>query len=407
LTKKIFASRLSFSCLNSLIFLISANFLYAGDTYTRLEKEIRRFIDSSKVSVVTVTSRFSREVNVEQESGILSFFKSSVKKQPLSYINVGTGIIIDGQGHVVTRSSIVLGAEYNSVTTADGRELEAEFVGYDPETGFSVLKLAGNGGFKPANLGAAMENSPGSTTIMIGNSLGVFPSIFLGTVNGVMQDGMIQVSVNLNPGGNGSPIYDLQGNVIGLVAGRLNVQQNFSPSSTGFHYNEPTLAYPIKWIKRVADDIIAHGHVRKGWLGVVGYYDGSRPKVREIKEDSPAQQAGLVKGDVIVKYSSQNITDISDLVRLVETTSPGKRVAIEFLRGDQVFQKEIEIGEKTMAREELPTLDRLGRTRVQPSEQETNQTDFRGLMERNRVLEIRINYLEKEIEKLKSLLKSK
>ncbi|MCG8606507.1 trypsin-like peptidase domain-containing protein, partial [bacterium] len=375
--------------------------------YTRLEREIRRFIDSSQVSVVTVTSRFSQEVDVEQESGILSFFKSSVKKQPLSYINVGTGIIIDDQGHVVTRSSVVLGSEYNSVTTADGRELEAEFIGYDPETGFSVLKLAGDGGFKPASLAAAVEIIPGSTTIMIGNSLGVFPSIFLGTVNGVMQDGMIQLSVNLNPGGNGSPIYDLKGNVIGLVAGRLNVQQNFTATSTGFHYNEPTLAYPIKWIKRVADDLIAYGHIRKGWLGVVGYYDGNRPKVREIKVDSPAEQAGLVKGDIIVKYSSHAITNISELVHLVETTRPGMRVAIEFLRGDQVLQKEIEIGEKSIASVILPALDRSAGIQRPSDEQETNQTDFRSLIERNRVLEIRINYLEKEIEKLKSLLKSK
>ena len=367
---------------------------------------MRRFIDSSKVSVVTVTSGFSRELDVEQESGILSFFKSEVKKQKLNYVNVGTGIIIDNYGHVVTRSSIVLGADYHTVSLASGREIDAQFVGHDPETGISVLKLIAEMEFKPASLASSDEISAGSGTVMIGNSLGVFPSIFLGTVNGVMADGMIQVSINLNPGSNGSPIYDFNGQVIGLVVGRLSVAQNLSQPYSAFHYNEPTLAYPVRWIARIAEDIIQYGKVRKGWLGVVGYHDGSKPTIREIKENSPAEDAGLVEGDVIVRYSQRDVNSISELMRLVEWTPPGNRVSIEFLRGEQLIQKEIEIGEKKVQAARPVAATRLSRFSG-ASERNTAPADVRDLIKKNRSLELRIDYLEKEVGKLKELLEAK
>ena len=111
---------------------------HAQEFLESLEKDITKLIDSSKTSVVTVASRFSHEVSLETESGILSFFKTEAPKQSLSSINIGSGIVFDEAGHILTRSSIVAGAESNLITFSNGTEAPAIFVGHDPETGFAV-----------------------------------------------------------------------------------------------------------------------------------------------------------------------------------------------------------------------------------------------------------------------------
>ncbi|MFQ5770615.1 MAG: S1C family serine protease [bacterium] len=381
--------------------------VFAGETLKGLEREISKLIDSSKVSVVTVASRFSQEVYIEKESGILSFFKTEVQKQAISYVNIGSGIILDDSGHILTRSSIVWGAESNIVTIANGKELSAEFVGHDPETGFAVIKQIDDENLKPAKLGNFDGITPGSLIVMIGNSLGVFPSIDFGVINGIRDDGMIQISTNLNPGNNGSPIFNLSGEVIGLVAGRLNVQHSMFEPVQGYNYTETTLAYPIDWIKKIAQDIIQFGYVRRGWLGVVGYHDTGKPKIRKIKENSPAQQAGLNEGDIIVKYSNIEVKSISELVHLVEYTPPGQTVAIEFNRSGEMLRAEIAIGERSIQN----TYD-LGFIPNNPTRNilldKTSTSTIRGypadLIERNKFLEMRINDLEKELNKLKKMI---
>ncbi len=397
------------SFVNILNILILGNSVFAGNILGSIENEIHKLIDSSKVSVVTIASRFSQEIYVKKESGILSFFKNEVQKQALSYINIGTGIILDKSGHILTRSSIVWGAESNTVTLANGKEVSADFIGHDPETGFAVIKQSGNENLKPAKLGKMDEINPGSLIVMIGNSLGVFPSIDFGVINGIRNDGIIQISANLIPGNNGSPIFNFSGEVVGLVAGRLNVQNNLPTLINDHQYTETTLAYPINWIKRIAEDIIEFGHIRKGWLGVVGSYDGHQPKIRQIKENSPAKKAGLIEGDVIVKYSNRAVKDMTELVHLVEMTTPGQIVTIEFNRVGQMLQTEIEIGEKIVKNApdfEYKRTGQIDNTMIGNSGLSVTQQSPTNSFERNQFFLMRINYLEKEIAKLKEMIEN-
>lgn len=382
--------------------------LQAGEMLKTLENELKALINASKESIVTVTSNFSHEVSIEQESGIFSFFKTETQKRALSYVNVGSGVIFDESGYILTRSSIVLGAESNRVTLANGNEIAAEFIGHDPETGFAVLKVEGHN-LKPAQFGNSDVIVAGSWNFMMGNSLGVYPSIVFGSVNGLRNDGMIQLSANLNPGNNGSPIINTKGEVIGLVAGHLSTAAGISESLGGVHYSSTTLAYPINWIKRIAEDIIEYGYVRKGWLGVVGYHDGSKPKIREIRNNSPAQKAGLVEGDVIVKFSYKEVESVSELARLVEYTSPGQKVPLEYMRGDQMLLTAVEVGEKK-------AVDSL-RGAVDASSDDLSflanrfgqfeKPNYRlNSIERSKLIEKRIDYLERELMKLKKLVKT-
>jgi serine protease Do len=403
-TKKIISGKQ----LAAVLFLFALTQLaHAGETFKHLQKELHQIIDSSKVNVVTVSARFSHEVNVNKDSGLLSFFKSEYSKKALTYTNIGTGIIYNDQGYIITRSSIVWGSAASSVTLFDGRERPARLIGHDPETGFAVLKIDPEN-FKTIKIGNSADVQPGSWIVTIGNSYGAFPSVALGFINGVRSDELLQVSANLSLGNNGSPVFSLKGEVIGVIAGRLSAWQ-LTPELTEWEINNcPFFAYPIELVKKVTDDIIQFGYVRKGWLGVVGYHDGSQPKISKIKDRSPAQQAGLVEGDVIVKYSSKSVNSIADLVRMVEYSPPGKSVPVEFMRAGQIRKVEIAIGEKSqkLVAAEAPS-ESESETLTPPFNQELPQDYQPTFFQTNKLLETRIAQLEKEVERLKKLLESK
>ncbi len=380
-----------FSPLFLLCYFYPAN---AQEFLESLENDIAKLIDSSKTSVVTVASRFSHEISLETESGILSFFKAEVPKQSLSYINIGSGIVFDETGHILTRSSIVAGAESNLVTFSNGVESPAIFVGHDPETGFAVLKTQTEY-LTPARLGDSNNIVPGAWNLMIGNSLGVYPSVVFGSINGIRNDGMIQISANLNPGNNGSPILNTKGEVVGLVAGQMSPRENLTDSFLESDFHATILAYPINWIKKITEDIIQHGYVRHGWLGVIGEPEGWKAKIKEIKKNSPAQQAGLVEGDVVVKFSDKNVNSISELARLVKYTPPGETVPVEYLRGEQTMYSNVKIGEWQIH-------DKKPETSV-PAAKNLTLTE----QERNQWILGRINELEKELNQLKKLMETR
>jgi len=360
-----------------------------------LEKDIAKLIDSNKASVVTVASRFSHEISLETESGILSFFKAEAPKQSLSYINIGSGIVFDAAGHILTRSSIVAGAESNLVTFSNGQESPAVFVGYDPETGFAVLKV-NTESLTPARLGDSNNIVPGAWNLMIGNSLGVYPSVIFGSINGIRNDGMIQISANLNPGNNGSPILNTKGEVVGLVAGQMSRRESLTNSFLDYDFHATILAYPINWIKKIAEDIIEHGYVRHGWMGVVGEPEGWKAKIKEIKQNSPAQQAGLAEGDIVVKFSHRNVNSIAELARLVKYTPPGKTVPVEYMRGEDKMFANVQIGEWQI-HNKPPSFP------VAKKKENLTITE----PERNQWILSRINELEKELKQLKELIEAR
>lgn len=374
---------------------------YAGDTLKNIDKELHNLIDSCRTSIVTVSSQFSREILIEKDSGILSFFKTEIEKKALPYTNIGTGIIFDDSGYILTRSSIVLGSERNTVTLADGTELPAELRGYDPETGFAVLKVDKEG-LVAARLGNSDHIRLGSWNLIIGNSFGVYPSIVFGAINGIRDDGMLQISANLNPGNNGSPIISVDGKVIGLVAGLMNADDGLPESVSGYQFSSTTLAYPINWIRRIAEDIIQYGEVRKGWLGVVGYHEGKAAKIREIKNDSPAEKAGFREGDVIVKFANKRVNNISELARLVEYTNPGETVAVELVRNGKIMATAVEIGKR---KGQSTNLD-YNTLSEAPVINENALTQGGTHKYPLSLIEKRIDVLEKELQRLKKLIEA-
>lgn len=389
-----------------LVTLLSVTDLLAGEKLKALEDEFKALVDSSKNSIVTITSKFANEVQVEKESGILSFFKKETELREFRYVNVGTGIIYDRHGYIVTRSSIVLGAESNKVTFADSTEAVGRFVGYDPETGFAILRVDKEN-VVPARFTEVRSTSLGSWNFMIGNSLGVYPSIAFGVVNGIRDDGMLQLTIRLTPGNNGSPIINMAGEVIGLVVGHLNAPPAASAGASASAFGVATLAYPFNWVRRIADDIIEHGTVKKAWLGVVGSHEDPLPKISEIRSDSPAEKAGLIAGDVIVKFSYQKVKSIDQLMRMVEYSAPGETVPVEYLRGGRIMSTNVQLGTKSQeaTRAQVIPFEQIRSTQAQtPSRAQPargNVTNVHALLLQ------RVAQLETEIRQLKQQLEAR
>ncbi len=370
----------------------------AGETLSSLDKELQSLIDSTKQSVMTVTATFSQVV-IEEGAGLFPFFRTPSGKRPVTFTNIGTGVVFDQLGHVITRSSIVTGAESIMLTMADGRQFQADFVGHDYATGIAVLKT-GALNLQPMAFSSADEILPGSFSVIIGNSLGVYPSVALGMVNGLRNDGLLQVSASLLPGNNGSPLISLNGELIGLLAGQLNSNPGFFIPSMVFQNNATVVAYPVGWIKRIGEDLIELGYVRKGWLGIVGAHEGPHPEIGEIRPDSPAQKAGLVAGDIILKFSHKDVNSISELARVVEFTVPGTRIQIEYMRGSLHAETTVAVGEKS--REDWPE-NSWNRVEGVPIMDAGNQEES-GAAPARMQLERRLNQLELELLELRKLI---
>jgi len=201
-----------------ILLLVTNQYTSAGETFRNLENEVQAVLGSSVQSIVTVSGSFSHEIPAKDDGGFLSFFTKDPEKKSVSYDNVGTGLIIDSNGHILTRSSVVFGADEIAVTLADGVKVKALLIADDSETGFALVKVEADN-LQPAIYGDSDDIRLGSWNLMVGNSMGVFPSVVFGSINGLSEDGLIHITANLNPGNNGSPLINMEGEVVGLVAG--------------------------------------------------------------------------------------------------------------------------------------------------------------------------------------------
>jgi len=383
------------------IALLFSQITLASENLENFGRDLTKIINSSKQSVVTITATCNHQPTPDAESGIHSFFKQQDAKTAESRINIGSGLIFDDQGHIITRNSIIADSDSLYVSFTDGKKLRATLKGQDFISGFAVLKV--NQKTRPALFSELAQNES-APTFIIGNSNGIFPSINFTILHGILDDGMLQISNSLIPGNNGAPLINLNGKVIGLLAGHL-LPHSQDPNQRPFSATEMmAIAYPAEWIRRIGADLIEYGHIRRGWLGIVGFNDDSRPKVKAIKNNSPAQKAGLQKGDLILKFIGRDVHYIEELARLVEFTIPGQPVPLEYQRGDETKTVNIELGERQQLNSgKIETAPYYGEPAFaapvqnrQPMQSNTEAT----------TLQQRINRLEHELSKVQEQIKA-
>ena len=289
---------------------------------------------------------------------------------------VGSGIIYDSQGHILTNNHVIAGAEKLLVSLPDGRAFPGSVVGADPQTDLAVVQISGDN-LPTAALGSSDQLQVGDWVVAIGNALALpgGPTVTAGVVSAlnrtVQEPGtagsgtgltvgpylfdVIQTDAAINPGNSGGPLVNLQGQVIGIntmVAGQA--EPGLQAEGIGF-------AIAISTVKPIADELVATGHAAHPYLGIsyqplnpaiaaqLGTSARSGAVIVQVVPGSPAETAGMQLHDVITGIDGQPLDTESALAEILNRHRPGDTIELTVLRGNQTVTLQVTLGQTPSA----------------------------------------------------------
>ncbi len=268
--------------------------------------------------------------------------------------SLGSGVIVDKRGFILTNNHVVEQADEIEVRLGDKRKFKATVVGRDPKTDLAVIKVDAQGDLPTAKLGDSAKLRPAEWVMAIGNPFGLDQTVTVGVVSAVGRTGMgitmyedfIQTDASINPGNSGGPLVNLNGEVVGI---------NTAISATGHGIG---FAIPVNMAKEIADRLIAQGKVVRGWLGIgiqdvteelaaqFGVPADSGVLVGNVMKDSPAEKAGLKTGDIIQEFKGVKVTNVRQLQREVAQSPVNQPAPVKIIRDKQPMTLTIVLGEQ-------------------------------------------------------------
>lgn len=273
---------------------------------------------------------------------------------PEEQTSVGSGVIVDAKGYVLTNNHVIEGADAIEVQLNDRRVIPAQLVGSDPGSDIAVLRLKLSGGENlPAmKWGNSNEAQVGDWVLAIGNPFGVGQTVTSGIVSGLGRSSLglttfenfIQTDAAINPGNSGGALVDVRGRLLGINTAVFSR----SGANVGIGF-----AIPESLARQAMADIIRHGYVRRGWIGVESRNvnkqlaqvfdlppDAAQRQVVVVSvlRNGPAFKAGVKPGDVILSVESKPVTRVAELLNLTAGLEPGKTAKLTVLRGDRPLQ---------------------------------------------------------------------
>ena len=260
-------------------------------------------------------------------------------------VGEGSGFLISQDGYILTNNHVVGGANKLEVTLHDGKKLDAKVIGTDERTDVALIKVEGKG-LPTLPLGNSDAIEVGEWVLAIGSPFGLAGTVTSGIVSAKERVGMgitdyenfIQTDAAINPGNSGGPLVSLAGEVVGINTAIL--------SRTGA-YNGIGFAIPMNMAKQICDQLMEHGSVTRGYLGVMiqpltpelaksfGLGEVTGALVGDVTADSPAARGGLQRGDVIVKLDGESVKDTTSFRNNVALIKPQTSVDLEVLRGGE------------------------------------------------------------------------
>ena len=265
--------------------------------------------------------------------------------------SLGSGVIVDALGHVITNQHVIENASEIRVQLADGRIATPDVVGSDPATDLAVLRI--NVPNLPVmTLGRSDELRPGDVVLAIGNPFGLSQTVTQGIVSATGRGNpqlarfadFIQTDAAINFGNSGGALINTEGELIGVNTAVL--AQSLGTEGIGF-------AIPVNLVRGVMEEILEHGRVRRGRLGVRTLGDPRRvlnpPVIGLIEEGSPAEQAGLKVGDLITHINGQPVTTDQEAMNRIASMTPGSTVNIRVHRNGQEFDLSATLEERPIA----------------------------------------------------------
>jgi serine protease DegS len=273
--------------------------------------------------------------------------------------SLGSGVIVDGDGHIVTNHHVIADADSVRVQLADGRVADASVVGRDPDTDLALLRI-GLRKLPTMPLGRSDQLRVGDVVLAIGNPIGLSQTVTQGIVSATGRgqlgvatfENFIQTDAPINVGNSGGALINAAGELVGINTAVIG--KNLGVEGIGF-------AIPVNLVRGVLKEIIARGRVVRGWIGVVpeDIDDGQARQlglarggvvVTNLYVGSPAQAAGLRPGDIVLAVGGAEVGSAQEVLARVAQATPGTKVAVKVQRGGEVAELAIEVTERPRSR---------------------------------------------------------
>jgi serine protease Do len=330
-------------------------FAARDDEYrARRRDAVVQAVEKAGPSIVNIsTETIVSNPYYERPSSFMDWFLGRRRPQSRVENSLGSGVIVDREGYVLTNEHVIGSADRIIVTLRDERQVEAELVGSDRTSDVAVLKLKGEGPWPAIDIGRSDDLMIGETVVAIGNPFGFENTVTLGVVSAIgreitRRDGegfadFIQTDAAINPGNSGGALLDINGELIGI-----NTQIVARAQNLGF-------AIPIDRARRVLEELRTFGRVRAAWTGlVVEELDGSIRRALGIDVDegvlvvrryggSPASDADIRANDVIVAIDGTTIESLAEYQTVLANVGKGTSVRVDLLRGERALERTLRV----------------------------------------------------------------
>ncbi|MBI3055244.1 MAG: Do family serine endopeptidase [Betaproteobacteria bacterium] len=328
-----------------------------------VETPLRRmtsFSDAATKAMPTVVNIYtSKEINLPRhpfmdDPVFRHFFGDQFNAQKRRSSSLGSGVLVSDRGYILTNHHVVEAADEIEVALADTRRAKASLIGTDPETDLAVLRIDLKK-LPVATFAQSDQARIGDVVLAIGNPFGVGQTVTLGIISALSRsqlgintfENFIQTDAAINPGNSGGALVDSAGNLLGINTAIYSR----SGGSQGIGF-----AIPSSLAKQVMEQIIATGAVTRGWVGI-GVQDMTPelakalnlPKVNgalitDVVPRSPAQQAGLRAGDVLVAVNNKPVTDYASTLNLIAALKPGTVAPLKVVRANEEIEFKVNVG---------------------------------------------------------------
>ena len=363
-----------------LFFFVAMNFSLLANTKEKpysfadlAERLMPSVVNISTTQTVVTTVNPFPGFEFPPGSPFEDMFKEFGTPQKRKASALGSGFIIDAKGIVITNNHVIQGAEDILVRVGD-REFKAKVIGADPLSDIAVLEIDSKEQFIPAKFGDSDKARIGDWVMAIGNPFGLGGTVTAGIISarnrsiGLSRyEDYIQTDASINQGNSGGPLFDMDGNVIGINTAILG-----QSGSIGIGFSIPSNS-----AKKVIDQLLKYGETKRGWLGVriqivtkeiaeiekLGKPRGAL--VASVAENSPSDRAGIKAGDIILEFNNTPIKEMKELPKIVAQTEVGKTVDVKVWRNQKQIDKKIKLG-----RLETSTDFKTKKKKIEPNKSE-------------------------------------
>jgi serine protease Do len=325
-------------------------FLRRTATVRVVEKVGPAVVNITTRSLVVIQNPFRGffPFNPRTDPSFRDFFDTPQRRRHETLTNLGSGVLIDRDGHVLTNEHVVRSASSIRISLADGREFDAALVGADPNNDLAVLRVETEEDLPWIEPGSSSDLLVGEPVIAIGNPFGLSNTVTTGVVSALDRSipssdhtyhGFLQTDASINPGNSGGPLLNAEGTLIGINSAIYNGAQGI-----GF-------AIPINVARRVISELIEHGEITPVWLGlefqdldhtlheVMGLpANVNGALVNSVRKHSPASRAGMRRSDIVTGFEGHSIQSARDFFGSLETTTVGQNLHLEVWRNSRTIE---------------------------------------------------------------------